>query len=159
VELAHDGPYKEQGEQSYKEICVAKYTPGTTLAMSTPAVTVSVRRRGEPTMNTLALLVVTVWGGAGPVGAKPFPLANGGIRVTQQAECTGVMDRPCVPPGPRTVATSNSGKLRVHLRRGRYEITALLLPPNVTVGRVCQTRSVQLKRGRTTRVNLSCSIK
>lgn len=111
-------------------------------------------------MSALALLVVTVLGAGGPHGAKPSLLANGVIRVTQQAECTGVMDRPCKPPGPRTVARSNSGKLRVYLRAGRYQLSASLVPHGVgTIRQICEAKGVQLKRGRTTRVHLYCSLK
>jgi hypothetical protein len=92
--------------------------------------------------HPMALLIVTILGGAGPHRVSPFRLTDGVVKVSHN----GVV-----------VARAKSGRLKVHLRPGWYRVSASLLPPNPS--RPCEVRSVQLKRERTARLNLSCMIK
>ena len=110
--------------------------------------------------HLLTLLIVTVLGGGGPPGVKPHRLADSVITVTKEAECGGVTaGHPCSPPGPFPVARSSSGKLTVHLRPGAYHVRAAVLTPDGFPGQTCQEKPVRVRRGRTTRVYLYCSIK
>jgi hypothetical protein len=92
----------------------------------------------------LAVLIVTVLGGGGPPGFPPKRLVDGTSKVSRN----GVV-----------VASTNTGRLSVHLRAGTYLVSAALLPPDVTPEEKCEERSVRLKRGHTTRINLYCSIR
>jgi len=93
-------------------------------------------------MNLLAILVVTVLTSGGPHNAKPIRIRNGVIHVVRNGA---------------VIASAKSGKLKVHLKPGLYRVSGS--SPDILQGRTCQVRSVRLRRGHTTRVNLYCSIK
>jgi hypothetical protein len=85
------------------------------------------------------LLIITVVGVGGPPRPAPTPpdvLANGAITVVH---------------GGHVVATTETGRLRRHVRPGDYEISAAL--PSIQ----CQRRHVVVKR-RVVRLTLNCSI-
>jgi len=96
-------------------------------------------------MNALlATLLVTVAAGGGPRQAEGELLSNGQIRVRHRGSL---------------VAKSYDGRIKLRLRPGEYQVEALLAAEEGKPARLCQTSTVRLKRGRTTRLKLGCSIK
>ena len=109
--------------------------------------------------HLLALLIVTVLTGGGPALAKPSRLEDGVVTVTNSPQCGVVTGYVCNPPPSSVIASSRSGKVKVRVRPGVYFVSAALLPPDVTPGQTCEEKPVRVRRGRTTRVYLYCSIK
>jgi hypothetical protein len=93
----------------------------------------------------LTTLVVTVIAGGGPPGADGRAvLENGKIRVSQHGAL---------------VAKSEDGHVKLHLRPGQYNVKGLLADEAGKSAKLCEAVTVRLRRGRTTRLKLYCSIK
>jgi hypothetical protein len=101
-------------------------------------------------VHILAVLIVTVFASGGPAKDERLPplvLGNGVITVSRNRT---------------VVASSDTGRLRVHLRAGTYQVSARATRPIVSgttpaPGSACGVKSVRLKRGRTTRLALFCN--
>lgn len=108
--------------------------------------------------NALAVLIVTVLSSGGPHTAKPIVLRDATISVLSVPHCAVPPGQSCIGRAPKKVATSQTGRLMAHLRPGSYRVTVALLPPAVSPGRACGTKSVRVRAGHTMRLKLYCSI-
>jgi len=91
------------------------------------------------------LLIVTVFGGGGPPGTRPFPFPGVTVNATY-------------PSGRvATLKTDRHGRAYLRVVPGAYRIQAEMRPP-ISSPTPCATRSVTAQ-GRVARLWLGCSIK